>query len=73
MLDPLREILCLDPDTPDETVVEQAVAVIRSMSGLATVQAGELARKDAAFDRIGAAAKDGLRPFNYPPTPRVQA
>jgi hypothetical protein len=51
----------LDPDGLADLVEE----TVRSLTFLATTQASELARKDAALERVGLVAKDGLRPGQY--------
>lgn len=62
----LAEVMGLHPSIPEGEVIEHAITVIRSMSELATMQAAELARKDAVLDRILAAAKDGRREPQVP-------
>jgi hypothetical protein len=66
----IRAALGVEDDVPDAEVPEILRTLKSAYTELATAQAGELARKDAALDRILAAAKDGLRTMGQPPEPK---
>jgi hypothetical protein len=66
----IRDALGVEPDVADEELPETIRTLKSAYTELATAQAGELARKNAALDRIAAAAKDGLRTMGQPPEPK---